>query len=276
MSEKKAFVIDVARCSGCYNCQLACKDEHCDNNWMPYAKPQPDVGQFWLRVDPHECGTIPKVRMHYIPRLCNHCDDASCMVAAPDAVYRREDGLVIIDPEKATGNRALVDSCPYGVIYWNEELNLPQKCTGCAHLLDNGNGVPRCVEACPSDAFKFGTETELKELIAEAEVLQPLQPKSDHSPRVYYLNIPKGFIAGTVYDPVDREVVIGAVCLLTCGGDEWTVITDDYGDFWFENLQQERQYDLKIESTGFITKSFTALSPVKDINLGDVPLDRKA
>ena len=35
----KVFVIDVARCSGCHNCQLACKDEHCENDWRPYAAP---------------------------------------------------------------------------------------------------------------------------------------------------------------------------------------------------------------------------------------------
>ena len=96
----KAFVIDVAKCSGCYNCQLACKDEHAENDWTPYAKPQPLTGQFWCRVTDHVQGTIPKVRIHYIPRLCNHCKNAPCMAAAENgAVYRREDGLIIIDPE---------------------------------------------------------------------------------------------------------------------------------------------------------------------------------
>ena len=72
----RAFVIDVGRCCGCYNCQLACKDEHVDNDWTPYAKPQPDTGQFWLKIQENVCGTVPKVRMHYIPRLCNHCANA--------------------------------------------------------------------------------------------------------------------------------------------------------------------------------------------------------
>ena len=45
----KVFVIDVGRCNGCYSCQIACKDEHVGNDWTPYAKPQPDTGQFWLR-----------------------------------------------------------------------------------------------------------------------------------------------------------------------------------------------------------------------------------
>ena len=74
----KVFVIDVAKCSGCYNCQLACKDEHCGNDWMPYAKPQPQIGQFWVKVHEHVEGTIPKVKMHYMAQLCNHCDDPVC------------------------------------------------------------------------------------------------------------------------------------------------------------------------------------------------------
>ena len=49
----KVFVIDVAKCSGCYNCQLACKDEHCENDWRPYAAPQPPTGQFWCKVTDH-------------------------------------------------------------------------------------------------------------------------------------------------------------------------------------------------------------------------------
>ena len=70
----KAFVIDVGKCCGCYNCQLACKDEHVENDWTPYAKPQPETGQFWMKIEEHVCGTVPKVKMHYIPTLCNHCD----------------------------------------------------------------------------------------------------------------------------------------------------------------------------------------------------------
>ena len=60
----KVFVVDVAKCSGCYNCQLACKDENCENDWMPYSKPQPKTGQFWIKVHEHPEGTIPKVKIH--------------------------------------------------------------------------------------------------------------------------------------------------------------------------------------------------------------------
>ena len=45
----KVFAIDVAKCNGCYGCQIVCKDEHCGNDWRPYAAPQPETGQFWMR-----------------------------------------------------------------------------------------------------------------------------------------------------------------------------------------------------------------------------------
>jgi len=103
-SMAKVFVIDVALCSGCYSCQVACKDEHCSNDWTPYAKPQPDTGQFWMKVDEKTNGTIPKVKVTYTPRLCNHCTKPACLaVCECGAIFKRKDGLVIINPKKCKG-----------------------------------------------------------------------------------------------------------------------------------------------------------------------------
>ena len=269
----KVFVIDVARCSGCHNCQLACKDEHCENDWRPYAAPQPPTGQFWCKVTDHPRGQIPKVIIHYIPVLCNHCADAPCIAAAENgAVYRREDGLIVIDPEKAAGQKQLADACPYGAIYWNEELALPQKCTGCAHLLDHGETVPRCVEACPTDAMKFGEEEDLADLIADAVVLHE---EFGTSPRVYYRNIPGCFLGGLVYDPVEEEVIIGAKVILTrADGSEQETLTDDFGDFWFKEMPEET-VSVTIRAEGFAEKTFSGLQTADCPNLGDVALERE-
>jgi len=269
----KVFIIDVGICNGCYSCQIVCKDEHVGNDWTPYAKPQPDTGQFWMRQTEHIRGTVPKVKMHYIPMPCMHCDEAPCIPACPieGVIYRRDDGLIIIDPEKCTGCKACVDSCPYDAIFFNEDLNIAQKCTGCAHLLDSGEWtIPRCADACPTEAIKFGEESEFKDLIAKAEVLKP---ELGLKPRVYYLNIPKKFIAGTVYDPVEKEVVIGATCNLTSNGQKMTATTDGFGDFWFEGLKEDT-YSLKIEAKGFAAKTFDKISTEKDVNLGDIPLSK--
>ena len=60
------------------------------------------LAEAWTRLSGAQ---VPKVKVAYLPILCNHCDDAPCMAACPveGAIYKREDGLVIIDPVKCTG-----------------------------------------------------------------------------------------------------------------------------------------------------------------------------
>ena len=265
----KTFVIDAAKCSGCYNCQIACKDEHVGNDWTPYAKPQPEIGQFWLRVEERVQGTIPKVKLSYIPRLCNHCEKAACMEVCPEgAIYRRDDGFVLIHPEKCTGCGRCRTACPYGVIYMNAELKVAQKCTGCAHLLDNGvSALPRCADACPTDALLFGEKSELTEALVGAVPVSP-------GAHFYVKNIPGEFIGGTVYDPVEKEVIIGAKCTLRGEGTELETETDSYGDFWFRDLPAGGTYTLHISAPGFAAKTFENLSTEKSVNLDDIPLEK--
>ena len=268
----KAFVVDLSRCNGCYCCQISCKDEHVANDWTPYAKPQPDTGQFWVKVEEEVRGSVPKVKISYTPKLCLHCEDPKCQsVCRPGAIQRREDGLLFIDPQKCVGCKLCADTCPNDRIYFNENLNLAQKCTGCAHLLDDGWKAPRCVDSCPTDALRFGEESEFKDLIAKAEPL-----KTHHGAgRVYYINVPKRFVAGTVYDPVEKEVRIGAKCTLVDKGSDRVVQeveTDNFGDFWFRELPNEpRVYAVKIEH-GEKKKVIDPIDASKDVNLGDIPM----
>lgn len=265
----KVFIFDTAKCIGDYTCQIACKDEHCGNDWMPYARPQPEVGQFWLKLNEYIRGSVPQVKVAYVPTLCMHCDDAPCIAACPnEAIIKRADGLVIIDPVKCTGSQLCIPACPYGAIYFNQELKLSQKCTGCAHLLDRGWPItePRCTDGCTAGALKFGEEADFSAEIAQAEILHP---EYGLKSRVYYLNLPKKFIAGTVYTPSDKEVAIGATCTLS-GDGSGTATTDGFGDFWFEGLAVGT-FSLTIEADGK-TKTIDAISTEKDVSLGDIPL----
>jgi ferredoxin len=201
--------------------------------------------------------------------MCNHCDNAACLAACePKAITKRQDGLVLIDPAKCTGCELCVAACPYNSISFNKQLKIAQKCTGCAHLLDRGWPIkePRCVDGCIAGALKFGEEADFKDLIAKAEVMHP---EFGTKPRVYYLNLPKRFIAGTVYDPGSEEVLIGATVTLSGDGTA-SVKTDAFGDFWLEGLKVGT-YTVKIEAGGK-SKTIDKVDTAKDVNLGDIAL----
>jgi len=274
----RVVVIDVGKCTGCYCCQIACKDEHVGNDWSPYAKPQPDTGHFWLKIEEMERGTIPKVRVTYVPRLCMHCDNPPCLsVCAPKAIIKRADGIVLIDPAKCDGCKACIDACPYKAVYFNEELKIAQKCTLCAHILDGVDpyvNQPRCVEVCPHEAIVVGEYDELKDLIAEAEVLKP---EAGTQPRVYYLNLPKPFVAGEVYDPYLNECLEGAKVTAVDIKTEkvYTTVTDRFGDFWLKNLEKDHAYSITVEKDGYIPWVLSEVRVDKDVNLGEIALLRK-
>jgi len=146
MTDTWGLIIDVARCHDCNNCFLACKDEFVGNDWPPYSKAQPARGQRWMNILRRERGGYPLVAVAYLAKPCQHCKNPPCLKAARNgAVTIREDGIVLIDPDKATGQKQLVEACPYGVIFWNKASQAPQKCSLCAHLLDEGWQEPRCV-----------------------------------------------------------------------------------------------------------------------------------
>jgi len=265
----KAFVFNIDTCSGCYCCQIGCKDEHCGNDWSPFSKPQPDYGQFWLKIHEYERGNIPHVKKTYIPVICMHCKDAPCITSCPieGALYQRPDGLVIIDPIKCTGCQNCIDACPYGVIYYNKNLNIAQKCAGCAHLLEKGWETTRCADNCAHDAISFGEESDISSLINKAEVWHP---EYNLITRVSYIGLPKRFVAGTVYDPSTKEVVIGANCTLSGTAGDKSTTTDEFGDFWLDGLANGT-FTLTINSNGK-TKIITGDVSEKDIGLGDIAL----
>ena len=190
-------------------------------------------------------------------------------VAKDGAMYRRDDGMPIIDPEKSKGQKQIVDACPYGAIFWNEELEIPQKCTGCAHLLDGADpmiSVPRCFDNCPTGAIQYGEEDELD--LEGAELLHPEYGTKSH---VWYKGLPKKFVAGIVYDPVEKEIVEGAKCTLVGPSGSFTAMTDDMGDFWLRDLPED-DWTLTIEGLGR-TKVIEVSTKTKDVGLGDIALD---
>ncbi len=163
---RMSMLIDLTRCIGCDACTVACKQE----NGTPA-----DV--FFARVLNVEAGTYPDTKRVYLPLLCNHCENPACLKACPNkAIFRRDDGIVLIDQDQCKGTGACGSACPYGNIILTEKdnwyldenetyekdfvkprikENKARKCTLCAHRVDEGL-EPACVVACPTGARIFG------------------------------------------------------------------------------------------------------------------------
>jgi Fe-S-cluster-containing dehydrogenase component len=273
---------------------MADKDEFVGNDWPPYTAAQPRHGHRWVDILRRERGQYARNDVAYLPVPCQHCENAPCIDASNGSISRRSDGIVMIDMEKAKGNKALVDSCPYGAIWWNEEIGIGQKCIFCAHLLDDPTWTPhttRCVHACPTDAMKtYFVEPEEMAKMVEAEGLEAYLPELGTKPRTLYKNLhgfTKNFItAGVLVNGdcfEDASVTLhskegGIACNLSGAGVAncldtsvlATRTTNFFGEFKFDGLENG-DYTLEVDAAG---KKYSTAVTVKDesVNLGFIKL----
>ena len=257
MAAKWNMIVDIERCNNCRACFLAVKDEFTGNDFPGYAAGQPSQGHHWLDIERKERGSYPLVDAHFMPVMCNHCDDAPCMKVAKDgAIRKRDDGIVIIDPVKARGQKQIVDACPYGAVSWNEERQLPQAWIFDAHLLDSGWTRTRVEQCCPTDVFRsLKVEDAEMQRIAAQEGLGVLRPELGTRPRVYYKNLhlmTSCFVGGSVVTLVDGVEDCAPNVTVTVrrnGRDAGSAVTDIFGEFRIDGLAPgSGQYQL--EATG--------------------------
>lgn len=211
MTKKRyGMAIDLRRCVGCEACTVACKQENHTPPGVAYAK-----------VIKEEVGEYPHVRRHFLPVLCNHCENPPCVPVCPvGATWKREeDGIVVIDYDICIGCRYCMTACPYGARYfdfgdnYNQPLNefegqpSPEygedrprqpgtspignvrKCTFCLHRVARGE-QPACVLTCMPHARIFGDlndpESEISRLTAERRGFR-LKEELGTEPKVFYL-----------------------------------------------------------------------------------------
>lgn len=192
------MLIDLTTCIGCHACSVACKAE--------FDVP---LGVFRDTVKYVEHGSFPQVTRHFIPVLCNHCEDAPCLNACPTgAIVRLDGGQVTIDEGDCNLNRACMSACPYDAIYVDVDQGVAQKCTFCDHRTAEGR-QPACVDACPTKCRVFGDLDDPESEIAQRAASAPTTSwKQDLGtmPRVLYID-PKGAV-GLIDDDgvqVDRS-----------------------------------------------------------------------
>ena len=281
--KKWNMIIDVAECTNCNLCTLATMDEYVGNDWPGYSKPMPKHGHKWINILQKERGQItggsPMIDIAYVPTMCNQCDDAPCVAKGGGAVTKRADGIVVIDPEKAKGRKDLVDVCPYGHIWWNDEHQVPQAFNFDAHLIDQGWRQTRGHQSCPTGAMRaIYVEDEEMARTAKDEGLEVIRPELKTKPRVYYRNLwrySKCFIGGSVSADANGVVdcVEGAtVRLLRDGRLVEQATSDNYGDFKFDKLDENSgAYVVEIEAQGHRKRTLEIKLGVS-VNLGEIRL----
>lgn len=274
------MVIDVELCENCNNCFLATKDETVGNDFPGYSAPQPLHGHRWIDIKRKVRGSAPMADAAHVPTMCNHCDDAPCRKVGGDAIRKRADGIVLIDPDKARGRRDIVDACPYGAIWWNEELQIPQAWTFDAHLLDQGWKMPRGAHACPTGAMRaFKLTDEERAAKIRAEGLEELRPELNTKPRVWYKNLHRYttcFIGGSVVGRAGgvADCVEGADVELRRNG---AVIarnkSDTFGDFKFDGIAPgSGAYSVAVSHPAFGNRTVDVHVAEDSVVIGEIAL----
>ena len=179
--KRLAFYFDSASCSGCKTCQVACKDK----NNLP-------VGQLWRRVYEITGGGWKKqgkawkqdVFAYNLSMSCNHCEDPVCARNCPTrALFKRADGIVLINQDVCIGCRYCEWVCPYGAPQFDPHKGVMGKCDLCVDYVDAGKN-PSCVDACPARALDFGDYGELLEKYGNPEQVYPLPDASITGPSI--------------------------------------------------------------------------------------------
>lgn len=175
------MVINLDRCVGCHTCEIACKIE----NDVPLG-----IWRSWVKEI--EKGKYPNVVRAFRPTLCNHCENPVCVKVCPvGAAWKREDGMVLVDPHLCVGCRYCMSACPYEVRYIHPQKGIIDKCDFCRTRVDAGL-KPSCVEACPNSARIFGdlndTKSEVAKIVA-SKAVSTLKPEMGTGPRVYYIGL---------------------------------------------------------------------------------------
>jgi len=124
-------VRDVNLCVGCQSCMFACSRR---------------FGEAGLGRSTIHVSSAGGVERGFIVVVCRGCADPPCMRVCPtDALEKRADGGVILDPKKCIGCRSCAETCTLGAIFWDEENNKPLICVHCG----------LCVQHCPYNVLKI-------------------------------------------------------------------------------------------------------------------------
>ena len=170
----------------------------------------------YARNDPSLDGVDPEIRaqmeeiervvFNYLPRICNHCLNPSCVAACPSgAIYKRaEDGVVLVHEDKCRAWRMCVSACPYKKVYYNWSTGKSEKCILCFPRMETGQ-APACAHSCVGRIRYMGV------LLYDADAIEAVV----HSPDEELLQAQMD----AILDPFDPRVIAEAKAAGI--GDDW-------------------------------------------------------
>ena len=161
MSKQLAFYFEQKHCTGCFTCQIACKDKNNLEVGERFRKVYEITGGNYIRKGN---AIIQDIYAFWISVSCNHCIDPICVKKCPTGALKKrlEDGIVILDKNKCVGCTSCVKSCPYEAIQYDSNIMKVSKCDFCLDLIERGKD-PVCISACPMRALDYGELEALQE-----------------------------------------------------------------------------------------------------------------
>ena len=148
---KKLF-IDIGKCDGCRECELACAIAHSTSKRKRKTVPKGPISNTRIFI----YAVRPKLETQdtYHPFFCQHCEEAPCIEACISGAMQRDEktGLVTNDPDQCVGCWSCVMVCPFGVIGPQKERQIILKCDGCQDLPE-----PACLKVCTAGALFFSS-----------------------------------------------------------------------------------------------------------------------
>ena len=131
---KSILVIDINKCTGCRNCELACSVAHTKS-----FNPRRSRIQILKNEDQNLV----------LPMVCLQCEVPLCEQACPNgAISYNEKGTLFVNSEVCVGCMNCVTACTFGGIEIDPVTRKAIKCDLCL-------GDPVCIKACEYGAISM-------------------------------------------------------------------------------------------------------------------------